>query len=136
MHNTCNPPESSRNHSEGSVEKLSSTKLVPGAQKVGDPWLRGNTWTPGYHIPGSLPCFVYLGSPSLWCYSSKNQMPRQHIPWMHFHLLPSRNLAALMVSLILAISGGAASVSHTPSPRTSLPQILGFSLNSNHISRG
>lgn len=118
------------------MEKLSSPKLVPGAQKAGDPRLRENAWTPGYHILGSLPCFVYLGSPSLWYGSSKSQMPRQHIPLMHFHLLPSCNPAGLMVSSTLAISGGAASVLHTPTPKTFFPRILGFSLSANHISRG
>lgn len=118
------------------MEKFSSTKPVPGAQKVGDPWLRGDAWTPGYHILGSLLHFICLGSSSLWYSSSKNQMPRQHIPVMHFHLLPSCNLAALMVSLTLAISGGTASVLHTPTPKTSFPQVLGFSLCPNHISRG
>ena len=38
MHNKCNALESSRNHPHllQSMEKLSSTKPVPGAKKVGD----------------------------------------------------------------------------------------------------
>ena len=47
MHNKCNVLESSRNHPlphPQSVEKLSSTKPVPGAKKVEDRWSR--EWSP------------------------------------------------------------------------------------------
>ena len=43
MHNTCNALKSSPNHPltpPTSVEKLSSMKLIPGAEKVGEPCLR------------------------------------------------------------------------------------------------
>ena len=46
VHNKCNVLESSKNHPPDqlrSVEKLSSAKLVPGAQVIRDHWLN---WTP------------------------------------------------------------------------------------------
>ena len=43
VHNKCNALELSPNHPPPqSTEKLSSVKLVPGAKKVGDHWLRGS----------------------------------------------------------------------------------------------
>ena len=40
QHNECNVLELSQNHPHNPEEKLSSRKLVPGAQKVGDQWPR------------------------------------------------------------------------------------------------
>ena len=51
VHNKCNAHQSPQNHAPPkSMEKLSSTKSVPGAKKVGDRWLRWpqqNRWWMG-----------------------------------------------------------------------------------------
>ena len=48
MHNKCNAFESSWNHlPPRSMEKLSSKKPVPGANKIGDCWCRGRRWYTG-----------------------------------------------------------------------------------------
>ena len=83
MHNKCNALESSPNHPPPwSVEKLSSTKPVPGAKKAGDHWhkclLRFGLW----HL---LTC---IGSP--WFPQLLPQLIRERFPSVYTSVsLPS-----------------------------------------------
>ena len=96
MHNKCNALESSRNHPPRpwSLEKLSSTKPVPGTKKVGDRWCRGSqAWSfelqklpiveDGRYVRSCFP--VHKGNaqsrlPGCWCRSSGLSLPKGKSP--------------------------------------------------------